>query len=230
MRALAAGVLAAYFLAVSPGAALGQRGPGGLSSADVLLQYPAVQAELKLTEEQVTKIKEIVQEIRVKHREDFDKVRDLGQEERREKALELMKLISQETMQRLKGVLTAEQAKRLDQIRIQEEGMRAFTDAKVQRAIKLTDEQNEKLRAVTDELARKTSSIFQTGGQGDFRDKLNKVFAVRKQAMEKAVALLNAEQKKIWKELTGEPFELKLEPRVTTPGGETKKKSKPPGY
>ena len=46
---------------------------------------------------------------------------------------------------------------------------------------------------------------------------MKKIADLRKQATEKAVAVLTDEQKKSWKDLIGEPFEVKFEP---PPGAE----------
>lgn len=42
---------------------------------------------------------------------------------------------------------------------------------------------------------------------------MGKLQALRKEALEKVVASLTDDQKKSWKELTGEPFEIKFERR-----------------
>ena len=42
---------------------------------------------------------------------------------------------------------------------------------------------------------------------------MKKLAELRKQATEKAVGVLTDEQKKAWKEMTGEPFEVVYEPR-----------------
>src|SRR5262249_7524900 len=102
---------------------------GGL---DGLLLLESVQKELKLDDEQAQKVKEVVRETRQKHRGDFDKLMkpQIGQE-RRQRVLELMKQVSQESMDGVKGILTAEQMKRLKQIALQERGLQAFSDPEV---------------------------------------------------------------------------------------------------
>lgn len=51
------------------------------------------------------------------------------------------------------------------------------------------------------------------GLQSDREGGMKKMVELRKQATEKAVGVLTDEQKKTWKEMTGEPFEVVYEPR-----------------
>ena len=48
---------------------------------------------------------------------------------------------------------------------------------------------------------------------------MQKMADLRKKGNEKAMALLSDAQKTSWKELTGDPFEIKLEPGQGRPGG-----------
>ena len=60
---------------------------------------------------------QIVKEIQAKHREDFDKLRDIkDMRERREKTRELTKKVNEETTKALSGVLEEKQTKRLEQV------------------------------------------------------------------------------------------------------------------
>ena len=42
---------------------------------------------------------------------------------------------------------------------------------------------------------------------------MQKIAALRKESVQKVVDVLSADQKKTWKEMTGEPFEVKFETR-----------------
>jgi hypothetical protein len=48
---------------------------------------------------------------------------------------------------------------------------------------------------------------------------MKRVAALRKETMETATAVLTDDQKKAWKDLTGEPFEVKREPPRGGPRG-----------
>ena len=202
-----AGLLAGPALAQRPGGGGGRFGGPGM-----LLQNEGVQKELKMDKEQVTRAREALQKVQEKHRDDFAQLRDLSPEERREKLQELNRKVSEEARAALKEILKPEQAKRLRQIELQQQGPMAFNDPEVQSTLKLTDEQKEKVKTVGQEMQSQMRELFQGGGQGgDFEKAREKMTSLRKEATEKVLGLLNDDQKRSWKELTGEPFEVKFE-------------------
>jgi hypothetical protein len=183
----------------------GQRGPRGGGGLAVLLQNESVQKELKIDKEQGDKVKEAVQKVQEKHRDDFAKLRDLGDDERRQKGQELAKTVNDETLAALADVLKPEQVKRLRQIEMQQAGARAFTRPDVQKAMNLSAEQQDSIKTIVEDAA-KTQRELQQGGNR--QEAFQKIAAIRKETMEKAQKVLNGDQKKTWKELTGDPFEL----------------------
>jgi hypothetical protein len=202
-------------LLASPALAQGQRkggfgrgggmfgGPGGLVS------NKSVQKELKLTDDQAKKATEAVQAVREKHQEEFQGLRDLSPEERGEKMRELTKTMNDEQMKALADILNADQIKRLKQISLQARGNQAFADAEVQKDLKLTDDQKDKIKTINEDFGQEMRSLFQSGG--DFQENQKKMASMRKEAMDKVVAVLTDDQKKAWKDMTGEPFEVKFE-------------------
>ena len=185
---------------------------GGFGGASMLLMNPDVQKELNLTEEQVTKAKDVSKQVREKFKEDFTKLKDASKEERQEKMQELFKTIGTETEKSLKDVLKPEQQKRLKQLELQQRGVDALTDAEVEKALNLTAEQKEKIKTLRDDAGKDMREIFK-GAQGNFQEAQTKVQSLRKETLEKATATLNETQKKAWKDLTGAPFEFKFQPR-----------------
>ena len=113
-------------------------------------------------------------------------------------------------MAMLKG-LSADQSKRLAQIDRQRMGLGAFTNKDVVGELKMSDDQKDKVKTINEELRKDSQELF-TGGGG--QDNLKKWTALREEAMDKAVELLTADQRKHWKEMTGEKFDLaKLQTR-----------------
>jgi hypothetical protein len=193
---------------------------GGFGS---LVQNESVQKELKLDQDAVTKATEAVRKVQENHRDDFAKLRDLSQEERRTKTRELTRTVNEETLKALGDVLKPEQVKRLKQIELQQAGAEAFTRADVQKALNLTEEQNGKIKTIADEAATQMRGLFgggrgqggQGGGQGNRGNRgqgggpdQEKLAALRKQTTEKVMAVLTDDQKKAWKDLTGDPFQV----------------------
>ncbi len=184
----------------------GQRGGGGPAG---LINNEAVQKELKLSEDEVTKGKEAVQSITEKYQEEFGKLRDLEGEERATKTRELMAKQGEETYAALEKAWKPEQVKRLKQIGVQQQGIRAFNSPAVDKVLKLKDEQKEKISAMVTELNEEMQGL-RGGGGGDFQEMMKKMQTMNKEFTAKAVAVLSDDQKKEWKELTGEPFDVPM--------------------
>jgi hypothetical protein len=150
--------------------------------------------------------------------DDFAKLRDAAQEERRSKMQELTKTMNTETEKAVAEVLKPEQLARLKQIELQRAGFAAYTRPEVESALKLTSEQKEKIKTVSDEANKQLAELRPMGGRGQGGgagggrgqggQNAEKIQAVRKEATEKIVAVLTDDQKKSWKEMTGTPFEL----------------------
>ena len=210
-------VLAQTVSAQPPQGRPGRGGPGGRGGFGPagLLQNEGVQKELKLTDDQIKKVQDVAKDIREKHKDDFDKVRSLDQAERREKMQELTKTVSEETTKALADVLKPEQQKRLKQLTLQREGTRAFSNAEVQMALKLTDEQKDKIKTISSDSEKEMRELFQNAG-GDRQEAGKKMQALHKETQDKVMSVLTEDQKKSWKDLTGEPFEFQSRRRPRT--------------
>jgi hypothetical protein len=185
----------------------GQRGGGGGGPGSVasLLQNESVQKELKVDKDQADKVKEAVQQVQDKHKDEFAKLRDLSQEERRAEGQKLNRAVSEETLKAVDPILKPDQVKRLKQIELQQLGSQAFTRPEVQMALGLKDDQKEKIKTLAETAATEMRELRQGGNQQGNRDK---VTAIRKETTEKIQAVLTDDQKKTWKEMTGEPFQM----------------------
>ncbi|MBA4064218.1 MAG: hypothetical protein C0501_10985 [Isosphaera sp.] len=220
LRYAVAGVLAAGMAVVvqaQPGFGFGAGGPSGLVS------NKAVQEDLKLSEEQVTKVKTWAEEFRKtaqKIREDKG-VKGGGfggkvDAEMLEKMAAANAEISKAAYKELGEVLKKEQVDRLRQIERQQMGIRAFTDADTATALKLTDMQKASAKGIGGDFQKESremmSDLFK-GGKGGFdqekiKEMQTKTQKLQKEYMDKIVELLDADQKKTWKQLTGEAFDL----------------------
>lgn len=193
----------------------GAFGQGGIGS---LLANVAVQKELKMDKEQTDKATEAVKKVTDKHADARAKLRDLADEERRTKSAELNKVISEETLTAVSEVLKPEQVKRLKQIELQRAGVNAFTRPEVEKGLSFTDEQKSKVKAVVDENGTKMRELGggrpgaggarPPRGQGGANPNAEKITALRKESTEKIMAILTDDQKKSWKDMTGEAFEV----------------------
>src|SRR5438309_9377464 len=92
--------------------------------------------ELKLTDEQKTKVKEFTDAQREKMRDAF-----AGGQPDPEKFAEFRKTATEAADKLVKDTLNADQQKRLKEIQYQAMGVRAFSNEDVVKALKLTDDQ-----------------------------------------------------------------------------------------
>jgi hypothetical protein len=201
-------VIGVAALIASPAAAQ-QRGRGGFGfgGPGSLVNNEAVQKELKLSPDDVTKGKEALASITEKYQEEFAKLRELDQEERAAKMRELGPKQTEETYAALEKVWKPEQVKRLKQIGVQAGGLQAFTSPAA-KSLKLTDEQKEKFQALAGEQREEMQGLF--SGGGDPAENMKKMATMRKEFTAKGLAILTPEQQKEWKELTGDPFDVPL--------------------
>jgi hypothetical protein len=180
-------------------------GRGGFGVAG-LMANESVQKELKLSDEQIEKAKKAAVDVAGKFRDDFAKFKDASPEEKSA----LRQKMTDEAFKVLGDILKPEQMKRLKQIELQQTGL---VDANAQKELKLTDEQKEKIKKIAEETSQKRREIMKEAQGGDFKGVREKVESLTKESRAKESAVLSEEQKKQWKDMTGEPFEVKFEMR-----------------
>ena len=197
-------------LLASPAWAQGRGGFGGGGAG--FLMAPNVQKDLNLTNAQVKKVQETLAEIRKSHEGDYSALRDASADVRSAKMVTLNETVNDEVKKALS--FSAEQSKRFDQISLQARGVQAFANPTVGEKLNLTTDQKSKIR----EIVEATRSTFAGASNKDASeqertDARNKRAAAQKENMTKVQALLTDDQKKAWKELTGEPIEIQYPAR-----------------
>ena len=177
-----------------------------------------MQEELKLTEDQIKK----VQEFSTKVRAEFPRPQP-GEQPDREKMQEAMKKVQEMTATFNKETLTPDQAKRYKEIQLQVNGvLGAFNNEETAKALKVTDEQKEKVKEIGAAMMKDMQEMRQAGGFD-----AAKATALRKEAGDKAMEVLTSEQKKTWEEMTGKPFDYKPDQGGFGGGKGGKKKPNP---
>lgn len=209
MRPLGKLVLAVAALAMLASPAWAQGRGGFMGGGAFFLMAPNVQKDLKLSDEQVGKVQDTLREVREKHQDDYAALRDASNDERPAKMAALNKTVNDEVKKALS--FTDEQSKRFDQIALQQRGTQAFMEPSVAGKLKLTDEQKSQIREINESMRGQFGGAFNKDASKEERaEAQRKMFAMRKETMTKAMAVLNDDQKKTWKELTGEPVEIQF--------------------
>lgn len=195
--------------------ALAQRQPGGgfgrqQLSLSALLQNKSVQEELKLTEDQVSKLKTVSDGIRDKFKEEMDKAKE-GKDF---KAFgEIFKKINDATTEAVTKeagtLLKPEQLQRIKQIEVQVQGVSALTKEDVQKELKLSEDQVGKIKGLLEDMNKDIQDAGKEAGK-DFKKRQEATTKIRTATQEKITEILSETQQKSWKDMTGEKFELKF--------------------
>ena len=137
------------------------RGP----ALGMLLTNTSVQEELKLSDEQAKKVEAAVSEVRQKHREDMEKLRDASGSDRAERWGELRRKLDEETREEVRGVLQPEQVRRLRQIPDAARGADALASPRLQEALDLTSDQKAKIHEINEDGHEDAREIFRDAGE-----------------------------------------------------------------
>jgi Spy/CpxP family protein refolding chaperone len=202
-------LLLAIAAAWACGGSFGQMpGSGGLGAFDKLLQNGRVQKELNLTPEQVTKVAQRVVEIHDKHKEELKKVASAPPRERQGTRAAINEAQSEAALASVKDILHPDQIKRLQEIHVQLRGAAALNEPRIEQALKITVDQKTRIRRIREESARHAQQFLEQIHPTSLQDAMQKIAAYRKDTLEKALAILTPEQRQLYKDLVGEPFDV----------------------
>ena len=215
--------LSLFMVALLAQPAQAQRGRGGFGRAQSLFSLAgneAVQKEIGLTD--ASKVEALEDEYRDAVQAEletagvsFDGIRDLPEAERNAKIRELStksaeaaKKVGDKLEPKLKEALTAEQFKRLAEIKIQADGVAALSDATVVKELAITEEQQKKIAALREEGDKATQELFAAArGGGNFQEAMTKVREANAKTLAQATDVLDAGQKEKFAALKGKPFD-----------------------
>jgi RNA polymerase sigma factor (sigma-70 family) len=168
----------------------------------LLVLHAEVQTELKLTEEQVRKIRAVVREVDDRANVNAAPVRPMAPGQPADPVIRRNAAIAKALGEALPELLTDAQAVRFRQLETQVVGMSAFLDREYVKLLKLTDEQQGKVQTI---VARaRQVPLQQPGSVADFDDRRQ----ADKAAVQQILGLLTADQKQTWRDLTGEEFDV----------------------
>ncbi|HEY2252082.1 MAG TPA: hypothetical protein VGH74_13510 [Planctomycetaceae bacterium] len=206
-------------LVVSNGAmAQGRGGRGGFGGGfggggfAGLLQMTQVQKELKLSDDQIAKVKEVADAARPpqgargqRGADQTDEQRAAAREERRKR--------TEETDAKLTALLMPEQVTRLKQVQLWVQGYSALTNNEtVAKGLGLTDDQKAALKTISDEAGKKRQAAFQGLGRGASEEQRTKareeMATLQKDTDAECKAVLTDDQNAKLAAMKGEKFEL----------------------
>jgi Spy/CpxP family protein refolding chaperone len=164
-----------------------------------LLRNDSVRKELKLTEAQVQKLKEIFSQ-------NQESTREIWQKYPPQEASTHWQELTKELRKEALAVLTETQHTRFWQIDFQNTrnfgyDSTTFQRADVEKKLGFTDEQKQKLRAIQADTQKRNQAALNPPNMYQ-----QKLAVIRKEDREQVAALLTAEQKQQWDELACQPF------------------------
>ncbi|HLJ12711.1 MAG TPA: hypothetical protein VKU82_16060, partial [Planctomycetaceae bacterium] len=165
-----------------------------------LIAYPEVQTDLVLAKAKREEVANLITDWS-RERADLDgKIRALPRDERRSRLAEQY----QAQEEALAAVLTPRQEHRLRQILLQVKGPFAFREPEIVSALELTSDQREMIRERTNEAFASVWRSWSGGKREDFHKLLPPAM---KDAVNRILIQLTAQQSERWRELAGRPFE-----------------------
>lgn len=178
-----------------------RRGGGGLLGE---VQNPSTREEIKLTDEQLQQLQEIGESSnnRDQFGDIFGRMQAAESEEERtavrEELRQKMEEARKQSEEKMKSVLSEDQFKRLDQIRLHREGTRALGREDVQTDLGLNEDQKKQLEALQEERSNRFRELgFQASDED--REKLRQEFE------EKTMSVLSEQQRSQWQQKLGPP-------------------------
>lgn len=159
LRKLVPALITIIFVFPSAQAMQGRGFPGSGSVA-ALLVNKSVHRELKVTDEQVSKLEAFAKAFVEKQREELKKLKDASPDKRKEMMPEINRTMNEFLRKGLEEILSASQVKRFNQIRLQQLGAGALQDTKVQTELKLSDGQKTRIDEIVDEMRQDQAGLF----------------------------------------------------------------------
>jgi hypothetical protein len=193
-------------------------GPGAGGPLQLVLNKDVLE-DVKATDEQKTKLADWAKEEQPKQREKMqEKLQGIPMEEFQTKFPAIQAELNKELWKDVEKVLKPEQMTRIKQIAVQAMGIRAFSDKDTAEALKLSDEQKEKVKVATEEIQKDQMELFQNSGitfqpgqppdEEKMKEFQKKQAELTKKSMDKLKATLTDDQKKTWTEMTGKEFDV----------------------
>lgn len=175
---------------------------GGISKAQ-LATLDEVQGDLKLSDEQKTKITEINDDFAQKRRDLFSGGFGRLAETRAE-----MEKLSREASGEVDKTLDDTQRQRLQQIDIQVNGAAALNDPNVVAELKLSDEQQKQLEDARTENVKSAEEAIGSFGDMSRDERREKFREMSDAASERLLGVLTPEQKTQFEAMKGEPLDI----------------------
>jgi Spy/CpxP family protein refolding chaperone len=195
----------------------GRFGRGGIFGGGVtqmgLLRVDKIREEIKLTDEQQQQVREAGRELAEAARggrggQGFQNFQEMTDEERQEFFAQMQERAAERAKAekaKIAEILEDDQEKRLGEIYVQVAGADALSDADIAAALKITDDQKEKIATARRDFFANMRDQLQ---DLDVEERRAKMAELRQEADKAVVAVLSEEQQTQFEGMKGEKLEL----------------------
>jgi len=211
-------------------------GPGSGAMLLPLLNNEKVQKELELVDDQKTKLNELANEQRTAMRELFSSMQDLSPEERQTKMQEAMKENQDKLQKKLADILLPNQLARLKEIQLQAEGPMALANPDVTKALNVTSDQQDKIKAALADAQTKVREAMsgvrdlspeeRRAKMTEMRDQMQKM---RNDLNAKLLEILTQDQRDQFTKMQGAKLDIDFSTLMRPGGGRGGPGGPPPG-
>ncbi|MFQ3586845.1 MAG: hypothetical protein SNJ76_04165 [Fimbriimonadaceae bacterium] len=190
---------------------------GGLQNDTMLLMRSDVQAELKLTADQRTRLEQMQERMRQQMMERMQSGGMMGDREAMQAEFRRMQ---EETTRQVNSILTADQQKRLKEISIQMAGARAVMREDVAKELGITADQKTRLDRLQEAQRAANQSIMEKMRNGELDREQGQASMERNRVTLDAeiMKILTEAQRAKLKEMGGAPFQA--DPNASVSGGQ----------
>jgi hypothetical protein len=221
------------------GGGFGRGMTGGARPVSItqLLQIEKVREDAEILDEQVEDIKTAVDKVRQDarstqgERPNFRELSETQREEFFKKFREQQESTNKKIQEAIEDVLLPQQVERLEEIRLQIQGVGALLTEPVQKELKITAEQKTKFEEVQKETQEKGQELFSgvrelfQGGdrekaQAAMQEIREKMTAMQKETEKNILGVLTDSQKKEFEKMKGKPVEISPEELRPSRGGQ----------
>jgi hypothetical protein len=221
------------------GGGFGRGMTGGARPVSItqLLQIEKVREDAEILDEQAEDIKKAVDKVRQDarstqgERPNFRELTEAQREEFFKKFREQQESTNKKIQEAIEDVLLPQQVERLEEIRLQIQGVGALLTEPVQKELKITAEQKTKFEEVQKKTQEKGQELFSgvrelfQGGdrekaQAAMQEIREKMTAMQKETEKHILAVLTDSQKKEFEKMKGKPVEISPEELRPSRGGQ----------
>jgi hypothetical protein len=168
--------------------------------AKFLLFNKSVQDELKLTPDQLNKLRADAETVLGGFKDQLTRLKEMETQAR----AKIMSMVNDKTTKIVTTVLDKEQVKRLREIDLQQRGPLALFDEDVRKNLNITEEQVNKAKTIADTSFQDLHKAYEAKDE-------KKMTEILQAANQQVTDILTPEQKKTWQEMTGRPFTIKVD-------------------